>query len=199
VTKPPSIAGALGLILGLVGVAVSLTNYKSHAVFLLLMAAAIVVAVGSGVLVASPWLSRQLEARVRRWVREEMAQTPPKEPRRDNDDVRQAANEVLEELEYVNSKVDQDNAEYWLNYTLPAAKWTEHGRTIARASSSAHAAVRRAYREVVRLNHDLHGVTTREYGPDGSYDDVLQSVSDYRPEDFKDAYNEAVTALQQLQ
>jgi hypothetical protein len=68
-------------------------------------------------------------------------------------ELRVAANEISDELEYVRKKIDEDSYAYWAGYKLPVYKWQLHGSMIARNDDDAHALLRIAYYEIDRVQH----------------------------------------------
>jgi hypothetical protein len=61
--------------------------------------------------------------------------------------LRLALNELLEELEYILGRVEDNDPAYWHAYQLPNDKWVAHAATIGATDNRAHAALRAAYRE----------------------------------------------------
>lgn len=75
--------------------------------------------------------------------------------------LRLALNELLEELEYILGRVDDDDPSYWHTHVLPNAKWVAHAAMIGATDNRAHQALRAAYREANRINHCLQNQTSR--------------------------------------
>jgi hypothetical protein len=69
--------------------------------------------------------------------------------------LRLALNELLEELEYILGRIDDDDPGYWHANALPKEKWVAHGAMIGATDNRAHEALRAAYREADRISQCL--------------------------------------------
>jgi len=162
--RGPTLGGAIGLALGLAGIAVSLTDrFKNDKLAVGLLVGAGALILGSALWVAARRTLVGCEDLVRRWVREEVASQGTLVKERDANLVEQsqreeefrlraALNEIQAELTTVEQLIAEDDAAYWLTQHLPTEQWARHCESLARGDDRVYASLSAVYREIDRIN-----------------------------------------------
>jgi hypothetical protein len=214
--RSPTIGGVVGLVLGLVGLAVSLDDdLRSDVLALVVIGLAALAIVVSLIWALAVWLRYRRDERIRSLIAaalaEQRASAPQPGPslasspnaaqqRRDREQerlrqLRRAANEIAAELEFDRARIEANDPGWWSRHRLEIGKWTDYGRLLAEEDDETHAAVRAAYAEVERITHCVEHLGT--WGPDGSRDfledDRLEEG--HRPADTRAAITLALAEL----
>jgi hypothetical protein len=93
---------------------------------------------------------RESEARTKKTIDQWAARMAKQEA--ENAKVRGSINQLIEELDYLVKKVDEDNPAFWRQLLLPKRQWVAHASLLAAKDGAAHAAVSKVYDEADRIN-----------------------------------------------
>jgi hypothetical protein len=105
--------------------------------------------------------------------------------------VRATVNELIEELEYLQSKVREDSPDYWATgHRLPNRQWSAHGSLLAAKDNAAHAAASKVYLEADRLNHCVPRLLAKTPN--------AKTIRPCKPEQLTHAYAPAKAALERV-
>jgi hypothetical protein len=212
-----SIGAGIGLALGLVGLALSLSNYKNETLARWLLIGAGVVLGLSGVVSLARYgrapYDRAVEGRVEQVLSAKLAelqqapgspapQVPAPEPAgvslvNAEADLRAPVNHVVGELQDVAEHIQADDHRYWEGGYLPTFEWGRYRDQIVRKADEAYQATRAAYRQIERVERCIQDQRVgNDVGDVWLPEDA--TVAQCRPDEALSAITHAASMLREL-
>jgi hypothetical protein len=217
-----TVGTGLAAAIALIGLALSLTNYKNETLARWLLIGAgvvfVVCAVASLVRYVRTGFERAVDSRVQQTLRATAAnlteaaapntpepQVPQPRPKQavqppsdtSASDLRAAINLVIGELEDAAAHIRADDHSFWSSEYLPTFEWGRHRDLIARHDDKAHEAARPAYREIDRVERCMQNQRTGNGMGDVWLPDDA-TVKRCRPKDAQIAIAQALYELRRM-